>query len=264
MAGLGKGTKITKWMHNQDKHYFVKKVGDFKGPRLVELFKKGESWTATSDYLDLLEVFPYSGATSRSVTGLWEFGDAIKKLTEAMENQFGWTASKGIVNLVKNPRLKKKMTQDAPASAKQTKETKMDNEEYEYEEESSMTSTKDMLVASVTHGTKVAAADEASEVLLALVEALVGDAYPDLARTERGKDFVKIFAALGLHYAATNYSEMIPQADGVAAACGLVVEASARDVVQPELKKLGPVLKRLASLGQGALAGDEDVLIGGE
>lgn len=268
-----KGAKLTPWMHRGDQHYFVKVDGDARGPRLCEIFRGDDNfgrkmWYARSNFLDL--------GRGKSITSSEEFRYLVDIISEMFETQLGFTASRALLNLnskktsrkwkkfdvsMKKAKRTSKKTgstdkiSEPPNKTKTEKEKGANTMEDEYCEAES---TRDMFVSRVTHGGKVAVADEASEVLLMLVEGLVGEAYPEIARTERGKDFVKIVAALGLHYAATNYGEMIPQSDGVAEACGLVIEASARDVIQPELKKLQPILARLAAVGSASLTGAEE------
>lgn len=105
------------------------------------------------------------------------------------------------------------------------------------------------------HGGKVAAADEAGEFLLEIAAKFLGDAYPGLLETERGKEFGKLFAATGLHYIATAHPDFVPGAAHVAEACGLQVEAAGRDLIQPILSGLRPAIAGLARIGAASEEG---------
>lgn len=102
-------------------------------------------------------------------------------------------------------------------------------------------------------GAQVAVADEAANAVLAVAEVLVGEAYPELATTESGKKIMKLVAASLLHHAASSGVAFIPDADSTKFACSLVMQAAARDLIQPKLALLTPALASLASVGRTAL-----------
>lgn len=114
---------------------------------------------------------------------------------------------------------------------------------------STMETVKDSLV----HGAQVAVADEAGELMLSAAETLLGDAYPALLSTPDGKEIAKGITAVALLYATDTLPGVVPQEENVRVAAGLVLEAVARDVVQPRLKMLQPVLLQLASAGAKAV-----------
>lgn len=252
------GTKLTPWLHRGDPFYWIEAEYSSRRERLAEIWKDSKTnlWIVKSDFL----VFEDSLSESH-----YDFQTLQSRVTKEFNHQFGWLASNKSWNIAtlgeycpnlekkKNSSKRSSRTKDSNATVSESKKQKKKRTKKMSSKNTNSESTKEMFVRSVTHGGKVAAADEASEVLLQLVEALAGEAYPELAKTERGKDFMKMFAALGLHYAASNYGEMVPHSEGVADACGLVIEASARDVIQPQLAKLQPVLARLASVGASAL-----------
>lgn len=102
-------------------------------------------------------------------------------------------------------------------------------------------------------GAQVAVADEAANAVLAVAEVLVGEAYPELATTESGKKIMKLVAASLLHHAASSGVAFIPDAESTKFACSLVMQAAARDLIQPKLAVLTPALASLASVGRTAL-----------
>lgn len=117
------------------------------------------------------------------------------------------------------------------------------------ESEMNQTGTKDVIVASVVRGAKTAAADEAAGILLAIATALLGENAPAILSDPNRESLAKVLVASALHYAATKWPEAVPQADHVAVACGLVIEAESRDVIQPKLEALRPLFGRLAAAG---------------
>lgn len=121
--------------------------------------------------------------------------------------------------------------------------------EHQMSDKSGIGDTINMVKERGFHGGKVAAADEAGEFLLEIAAKFLGDAYPGLLETERGKEFGKLFAATGLHYIATAHPDFVPGAEHVAEACGLQVEAAGRDLIQPILAGLRPAIAGLARIG---------------
>lgn len=116
-------------------------------------------------------------------------------------------------------------------------------------------STGEMLTDAVAHGAKVAAADEASTVVLNLAKMLIGESYPEFFKSKQGEDIAKIITATAVYHMASNNPGMIPGGVHVAAACSLVIEASARDIIQPQIGKVGEMFKTLGALGAGLGAG---------
>lgn len=114
----------------------------------------------------------------------------------------------------------------------------------------SPTETVNVLSEAVKHGSQVAVADEAANAVLAVVEVLVSDEYPDLLKTEGGKTLAKLVAATLLHHLASSNVPFVPDCSATKAACGLVMEAAARDILQPKIKALTPVLANLATVGK--------------
>lgn len=112
------------------------------------------------------------------------------------------------------------------------------------------------MMEAVAHGAKVSVADESANAMLQIAETLFGDAYPEMIKTPAGKAMMKAFTSLSLHYAADNYPNMIggeQMAEGLKAATVLVTEAAARDLLQPQMAKITPLVKQLAELGTATL-----------
>lgn len=109
-----------------------------------------------------------------------------------------------------------------------------------------MGNTTDAILGHAFHGVKVGAAAEASELVLDIVKPLVGDNNILLA-TEEGRQLTKLLAASGLLYLCQQKDTFIPQAEHVGAACGMVIEASARDLIQPHMGDIRTALEKLAA-----------------
>ena len=113
-------------------------------------------------------------------------------------------------------------------------------------------STTTMLKTRAVHGAKVAAVDATANTVLDIVNDILGDEISSvLLATPKGRAFAKL-AGAGIVYQASGMG-LIPSSDGLDSACGLVVEASSRDLLQGNLEKLGTKLHRLARLGAGEL-----------
>lgn len=128
--------------------------------------------------------------------------------------------------------------------------------QFEYPKEKKMSSIERMVEAA-THGAKVSVADEAANSVLEISQALFGDAYPEMMKTPAGRAMVKATTSLALHYAAEKYPAMVggeQMAKGLQAATELVVEASARDLIQPQIAKITPVVRQLAEIGTQSLS----------
>lgn len=115
--------------------------------------------------------------------------------------------------------------------------------------------TGDMLTDGLARGAKTAVADEAAGLVLEVAKGVIGDSYPEFFKTAQGEDIAKIMTATALYHLAANNPAMFPGAEHIAAACGLVVEASARDLLQPKLASVKPLLANLATLGKGLAGG---------
>ena len=115
---------------------------------------------------------------------------------------------------------------------------------------STTTGTREMLAGSGVHGLKVAAADTASDVLVDILYALLGDNAPDVLSDPDRIWLAKIGLAAALHYAAERCPGIIPQNDRVKEACGLITEAAVRDFVGPKLATIRPLFSRLAEIVQ--------------
>lgn len=116
------------------------------------------------------------------------------------------------------------------------------------------TKTLETVKEAMVHGAQVAVADEAGEVMLNVAQVMLGDAYPALLATPDGKEVAKGMTAIALMYAIDSLPGIVPQEEGVRAASAMVLEAVSRDLVQPRLKRLEPVLLSLASAGAKVLS----------
>jgi uncharacterized protein YodC (DUF2158 family) len=112
----------------------------------------------------------------------------------------------------------------------------------------------DLIVEAAAHGAKVGVADEAGNATLGIAEAIFGEHYPEMAKTERGRTIMKGVAAGLTLMAADKYPELFGSlAEGAKNGCTMVIEAAGRDLIQPELKKITPLVKQLAEVGAGQL-----------
>ncbi len=115
-------------------------------------------------------------------------------------------------------------------------------------------SSMQMFAEAFVHGGKVALADEGGNATLAIAETILGDMYPEISKTKEGKTFMKAFTALAVHYGVTQFPEMIPGgAENVQAACTMIAEAAGRDLLQPHLQKITPLIAQLAQVGASQL-----------
>lgn len=114
----------------------------------------------------------------------------------------------------------------------------------------------DAIAASVVHGLKVAAAAQSADLMLEAAKKVFGKDNAILA-TEDGRQLAKFVVAAGLMYATSleNLPVNIPKKELVGKYCGMVVEATARDFVQPKMAQLAEVGTELMdTLGQMAVA----------
>ena len=124
---------------------------------------------------------------------------------------------------------------------------------FKYGKEHKM-STTETILESLAHGAKVGVADEAGEATLGIAEAIFGEHYPELAKTPRGRSIMKAVGAGGMMFLAGSQPEMLGgMAESVTAGCAMVLEAAGRDLLQPEMKKITPMIKQLAEAGASSL-----------
>lgn len=111
--------------------------------------------------------------------------------------------------------------------------------------------TLEIVKSAVVHGAKVAAADEAGNLVLSAVREMVTDSpmVAHLLETESGQQVTKLVAATAFIQAIE--SGMIPDESGnIRQGLSLVIEAAARDFIQPQLAKITPHLTKLASVAK--------------
>lgn len=132
---------------------------------------------------------------------------------------------------------------------------KLEEKKMEKKMEKKTQSTSSMLSDHLVRGGKVAIADEAGDITLDIARKMLGETWPEVFNTESGRMFAKLVAAMTLHYGAEKFPDMVPGAENIQAACGYVVEAQARDLIQPRLSTLRPALTRLATVGKSVAAG---------
>ena len=153
-----------------------------------------------------------------------------------------------------------KIIKSPPSSKKKSlkkEDMKMDYERTPSPRKTTKTATMKAVKDALVHGTKVAVADEASNVMLMAAKLLLGDAYPVLMSTPDGQEVAKGLTAIALMYATDVLPGVIPQEDAVRTASTLVLEAVSRDLVQPRLAALQPVLMQLAAAGAKVLTPTE-------
>ncbi len=104
------------------------------------------------------------------------------------------------------------------------------------------------------HGAKVAAADEGGNAVLGIAEEVFGDLYPELAKTAQGKSLMKLTTAFAVAYAATSFPGVMPGGvENIQAASLMIAEAAGRDLIQPHMEKITPMIKQLAAVGAAQL-----------
>ncbi len=107
-------------------------------------------------------------------------------------------------------------------------------------------STTDTILKHAFHGVKVGAAAEAGNLVLDVVKPIVGEDNILLA-TEEGRQLTKFLVASGLLYLCNQKDGFIPKAEYVAPACEMVIEAAARDLLQPHMGDIRAALEKLAA-----------------
>lgn len=119
------------------------------------------------------------------------------------------------------------------------------------EKKSAATETTSMVKRAVIRGTKVASAQEAENVLLLLTKQILGPRYA-MAEAVLGEKGIQLLIHVAIHYIASVYPGIIPQADMVAVACELASEGNVKDTLAPVLKQIEPFLVDLARIGEKA------------
>lgn len=116
---------------------------------------------------------------------------------------------------------------------------------------SPLKNTANKIKAAVQHGTAVASADEMANAALLSVAEVVPEIQP-LLQTELGTTIVKL--GLGSMIIGAVEHDFVPleNTDHLEKGATLVVEAAARDGLQPLMAKLTPILVKLAAAGKKA------------
>jgi len=108
---------------------------------------------------------------------------------------------------------------------------------------------KNRTIKAALHGTKAAAAGEAADNAVKALERAVGTSYPEVLKTPFGRQIAKFLLSTAVLEVHTRAPGTLPVSEGLANACELVIDESARQTIAPLLKKLTPALKRLAKAG---------------
>ncbi|MFA6049946.1 MAG: hypothetical protein WC761_01995 [Candidatus Paceibacterota bacterium] len=193
------------------------------------------------------------------IQGTWYRAVPFSSLSGYLANRAekGFSVQQKIPPAVHTPT---KITKSPTSSKKKTskkEDTKMDYDRTPSARKTSKASTMKAVKDALVHGSKVAVADEASNVMLSAAKLLLGDAYPVLMSTPDGQEVAKGLTAIALMYATDVLPGVIPQEDAVRTASTLVLEAVSRDLVQPRLAALQPVLMQLAAAGAKVLTPTE-------
>lgn len=112
---------------------------------------------------------------------------------------------------------------------------------------------KTNLKNSIAAGAKTAAADEAGNLLLDLVDKVSNGSIGVDRMSPEGKSLAKMVAAtLLLHSTETLFDDTATR-EGVEAACGLVISAASRDIIQPRMRELRAIGLNIANIGNKSL-----------
>lgn len=112
---------------------------------------------------------------------------------------------------------------------------------------------KTNLKNSIAAGAKTAAADEAGNLLLDLVDKVSNGSIGVDRMSPEGRSLAKMVAAtLLLHSTETLFDDTATR-EGVEAACGLVISAASRDIIQPRMRELRAIGLNLANIGNKSL-----------
>ena len=121
-------------------------------------------------------------------------------------------------------------------------------------EKKKMSKTFEMVRGSLVHGAKVAAADEAGTAVIGIAAEMF-EGVPQISaalETETGKQIAKL--VLSTTILQLIESKMISDEKGeLTAALAMVIEATGRDFIQPQLARITPRLTALAAAGKNAL-----------
>lgn len=109
---------------------------------------------------------------------------------------------------------------------------------------------KNKVVAALSHGAHVGAADEAGNLILAIGNEILGNAkVAQFTDTPQGASITKAVLATVVMHAIDFVTEEEDQREGVEKACELVLEAAGRDLLQPHMKDIRKHIASLAKTG---------------
>ena len=128
-------------------------------------------------------------------------------------------------------------------------EGEMSDNNEQSEGKSAARSTLGVLARAGLHGTKVAAASAANKELVDLVEELLGEHYPDLMKTPMGRPVAELVAPLFLLQMTHMFPERFPKVEYVQAGGEFALEAVSRDSLEPLLRMVVPMSRKLAKVG---------------
>jgi len=109
---------------------------------------------------------------------------------------------------------------------------------------------KNKVVAALSHGAHVGAADEAGNLILSIGNKILGNAkVAEFTDTPQGASITKAVLATLVIHAVDLVTEEEEQREGVEKACELVLEAASRDLLQPHMKEIRKHVASLAKAG---------------
>ena len=110
--------------------------------------------------------------------------------------------------------------------------------------------TKEAVLAAATRGGQTAAADEAGELILDVAYKLLGESEaPEILSDPNRIALVKFVLAAAIHHGSGKF-DIFPCGSGVQTACGLVMEATFRDFIQPRMEGIRAALGGLERVGE--------------
>lgn len=109
-----------------------------------------------------------------------------------------------------------------------------------------ITTIKNDVVDAAVHGAKVAAATKASDALAAEIGKMLKKAGLRQASTPAGVRLIELLTPVLVDLIATRYSGLVPQADSVRNAACFAIEGKSRDLLEPLLTQLVPLLTQFA------------------
>lgn len=112
--------------------------------------------------------------------------------------------------------------------------------------------------AAFAQGGKVAAADEAGNILLNMLTAAMGRNTPDFLQTPEGRQIGKFLSAASLFYGADVFVSEPKKQEAIRGVCELVMQSTSRDFLQPRMAALMPFVQNIIATHAGLAEEEEE------